>query len=272
MAEAQSGIHINQTNGAAEFGPTPEDIQGYQSLLGILDDPANAGRTGKEVVGFSPRINAETTSDLIDRNRLGSFINQDFDQNGLDASTHMRLSQQRFIAGALGLRVGEQKINSRYKTAGSDVLLPRAVDLPPLPTQKNRMGKYVDARGMGMSRERLDGLYAAHFIASNAGHFSKKFDPEKNGERGAFEELFERVVEQAEAGSLEVRDKVGFVRGAASLARQAATLMGYNVGEYTANSAGVLIAPVTGVRPGFTEANAHFMYNGVLRSKTAIRY
>jgi hypothetical protein len=102
---------------------------------------------------------------------------------------------------------------------------------------------------------RGDAIYAAHFIANNSAHFSRP---------GAFEELFARVVQQAETGSLEVMDRVGDVKGAMSLVRQVATVLGYKVKQFNQvpGEKDKFAAPVEGIRSGYDTAYTHFKVNG----------
>ena len=262
MSEAYippQGIAINQQQGSAEFGPTAEDIAGYQMLLDELDKPENAGRKSSEIVGYDVRNFAELCSDQIDRGSVGTFINRNAGEVGLDARAEMRFSQVRYIAGALGLNVGERIVHLDSYTAGSDISMPCDEDLPPLPTLKNQAGQFLDQEGKPYSKVRLDALYSAHFIVQNLDFFSQSFDATK-GELGEFETMFLRVVREAEAGSLEVADKVGFQIGAASMVRQMARVMGYVVGDYAKGTDGILTAPVTGRRQGFADyGTTHFM-------------
>lgn len=66
------------------------------------------------------------------------------------------------------------------------------------------------------------------------------------------------MVQQAEGGTLEVGDKAGDPRGAMSLVRQAATVMGYKVKEFSKGSDGKFTAQVDGIRAGFDSRHTHF--------------
>lgn len=231
---------VSGSQGTPEFGPTPADVADYSELLSRLD----AG----EEFRFNPRVNAELTSEHIDNNFLESFINDDVGENGLDTDSRLKLSQQRYIAGVLGLNVGTTEINPSFHTARIEVALPESGSLPDLP-QRTPVGKFINAVGAEISQVQSDAIYAAHFIANNSGHFSKP---------GAFEELFGRVVQQAEGGTLEVGDKAGDPRGAMSLVRQAATVMGYKVQKFAKGSDGKFTAQVDGIRAGFDSRHTHF--------------
>ncbi len=104
------------------------------------------------------------------------------------------------------------------------VSLPDARTLPPRPQQRLADGTFVAADGRRMSQIEVDAIYAGHFIADNRQHFSKP---------GAFEELFRRVVDRAEDGQLEVKDRAGDSKGAQSMVRQVARVLGYG---YTPDS------------------------------------
>lgn len=231
---------VSGSQGTSEFGPTPGDIADYSELLSRLD----AG----EEFRFNPRVNAELTSTLIDRVSLGCFINGDVGENGLDTDSRLKVSQQRYIAGVLGLNVGTTEINASSHTATTEVALPELDSLPDLPARTS-YGKSINADGAEISQVQSDAIYAAHFIANNSSHFRKP---------GAFEELFGRVVQQAEGGTLEVGDKAGDPRGAMSLVRQVANVMGYKVQKFSKGSDGKFTAQVDGIRAGFDSQHTHF--------------
>lgn len=198
--------------------------------------------------GFNPRVNAELTSTQIDRNRLGIFTNPDVEINGLDDQARLKLGQQRYIAAVLGLMVGPTEINPGSYTAGAEVTLPTPDLLPNLP-ERTPAGKFVRVDGAEISQIQADAIYAAHFIANNSQVFS---------EPDIFEDLFGKVVEQAEEGNLTVEDKVGDPKGAMSLVRQVATVMGYQVQPFARTAQGTFTAQVEGIRTGFDSRFTHF--------------
>jgi hypothetical protein len=220
------------------FGPQQEDIDGYKELLNASPDD----------LGFNPRVNAELTSGRIDIGSLGTFTNPDVGTAGLDQYSSLRLAQQRYIAAALGLRVGDTVVSANSHTASAAVGLPEASNLPPRPARLAD-GSFVAADARPVSVVEADAIYAGHFIAANRQHFSQPT---------AFEDLFRRVVEQAEDGKLEVKDRVGDTRGACSMVRQVARILGYEVGDFNKTADGGYVMPVSGIRPGFDSKFSHF--------------
>ncbi len=235
---------VQAPNGHVEFGPTQEDTANYIEIL----EKIKSGELPK--LNFSPRVNAELASTQIDRGSLGIFVNSDVGENGLDDQSRLKFGQQRYIAGVLGLRIGENKINPNAHIASAEVTLPLVDRLPELP-ERTPKGKFVRNDGTEISQIQADAIYAAHFIANNREYFNFA---------GAFEGHFRRVVEQAEAGSLEVEDKLGDPKGAMSFVRQTAHVLGYKVKPFIRNTEGKYVAQVDGIEQGFEAEHTHFKH------------
>lgn len=224
-------------NSAERFGPADEDVVAYKSLLQEL-------RAGNSIE-FNPRTNAELTSLRIDRRNdeelpLGTFTNSDVDTVGLDKDTQYKIAQQRYIAGILGLKVGPLDLRTSSHTVGSGVDIPDTTDIPTI--TKDAAGAFVDEKGEVMSQVRVDAIYSAHFIITNRDRFEQP---------KAFEELFRRVSDQAASGKIEVKDKVGDVKGAMSLVRQTARALGYEVGDFHRTSSDTFEMDTKGRISGF---------------------
>lgn len=200
-------------------------------------------------LGFRPRTLAELTSTQIDRGFLGTFTNRDVGTVGLDLQPKLRLAQQRYIAGALGLQVGATEIQASSHTANAAVSLPDLGNLPPLPTRRAN-GRFISAEGPPLPNVQVDAIYAGRFIAARTSFFSQA---------GIFEKLFGDVVEQAERGNIETKNSAD-PAGSGAMLRQVARVLGYEigVGNFHKTTAGTYAMPVHGIKPGFDNKNTHF--------------
>jgi hypothetical protein len=237
-----------QSNTQEVFGPTSEDVTHYKDLLEKLDNG--------EPAGFSPSFNAEGVSKRLDdaikgeSGTLGLFINSEERRTKtLDEVSILKLAQQRYIAAALGFRVDSTHFNNG--TAGADVKYPDVAFLPE-PPEKGDDGVFRQPDGMPVSQVQVDAIYAAHFIA---GH------PETFKQPDAFRKIFERIREGALSGSVSINletfadDK----KGARSFIRQAARLMGYEVGDFIKDDdSSTARMVVNGTRRGFEGQNPSF--------------
>jgi hypothetical protein len=250
----QQGTYIAPAPTLQEFGPTQEDINLYATMLDRIE-AGDESFTGKPGNFFNPRVNAELTFSRIDAGLgnntgggIGVIVNSDVMENGLDERSRYKLAQQRFIAGALGLKVGETRLTQDL-IASVDVSLPDKDSLPTLPSRSDD-GKFYDEEGTEISTTKADAIYAAYFLVANKETFSQP---------NAFEDFCRKVVEQAEAGRIEVRDKVDDPKGAMALVRQTARVLGYEVGQYQqGDEAGTFVMTVPDIRKGFDGKNTHF--------------
>ncbi len=243
MSEAKRNLPTDAlvASSSLEFGPGQAEVEIYKHLLDSLDQD--------EPLRFNPRVNAELTSDLIDRKRGGIFTNYDVATAGLDSRAAMKLAQQRYICGVLGLTVGPLEIEPRYHTAGFSIDLPNEASLPPKP-ERSTEGGFKDSEGHRISDIQGDAIYAGYFIAHNKDHFDKP---------SAFEDMFRRIVEQAEHGRIEVADLAGDIKGVVSTVRQIARILGYQVGDFVKDQAtGKFFCAVSSTRKGFDSPNTRF--------------
>jgi hypothetical protein len=243
-----TNIELRQRNTPETFGPTPDDIARYSELLAKLDSG--------EKLGFNPRFNAEAVSKRLDdavqgeAGTLGLFTTSEEGQKKvLDEESALKLAQQRYIAGALGFKVGPNRFGNG--TVGADVEYPDASLLPDRP-QRGDDGTFRQADGTPVSQVQADAIYAGHFLAAH---------PETFKRPAAFRKVFERIREGALSGSVQINletfadDK----RGARSFIRQAARLMGYEVGEFIKDDdSSTARMAVTGTRKGFESQKSSF--------------
>lgn len=216
------------------FGPTPDDIQGYLELL------AHREASGDQDPGFRPGTNAELTFKRIDERSLGSFISQQEAKAGALEQTRLKIAHQRYIAGALGLRVMPSQFDASSYICSAEVALPNKANLPPQPRRDSSLDAFVDPRtGRTLSNVRADATFAAHLIANNHARFS---------EPHVFERLCLNTIQQAASGRLEVSvSDVNNRQGELSLVRQTARLLGYTTGQPQTGTNGTLTLPITGV-------------------------
>ena len=150
-----------QRNTPEGFGPTSEDITLYRELLAKLDNG--------EGLGFNPRFNAESVSKRIDdaiageTGTLGLFTDSEEEQTEtLGEVSALKLAQQRYVAGALGFRVGPTYF--RKGIVGASIEYPDTSKLPERP-RKGVDDVFRQPDGKPMSQVRVDAIYSAHFIA-----------------------------------------------------------------------------------------------------------
>lgn len=229
------------------FGPTPEDLDSYQTLLNRIRDH------GADSLVWNPRANAEQVSQRIDQRAGGVFLSECTYSSEADVpeTTRLKLGQQRYVAAALGLRVGPTVFHFDSQTARFDIALPDAADIPPRPT-RNATGEFLDAKGTQIGSVQVDAIHAAHWLSTHPKHFSKP---------GAFEELFRAVVAQAEKGEFTFQAQKGQVpKDYMSLTRQIARVLGYEVGKFSKGTQpDTFTMPIQGKQSGFDSQYTHFL-------------
>ena len=166
----------------------------------------------------------------------------------MDLCTRLRLAQQRYIAGVLGLQVGATEIQVSSHMATAAVSLPDLGNLPPLPARRPN-GGFISA-GPPLSNVQVDAIYTGRFIAAHTPFFSQD---------GIFEKLFGDVVEQVEGGNIETKNSVD-PAGSGAMLRQVARVLGYEIGagNFHKTTAGTYAMPVHGIKPGFDNKHTHF--------------
>jgi hypothetical protein len=229
------------SNTPEAFGPSPEDIALYRDLLEKLDND--------EKLPFSPMYNAESVSKRLDdaiqgeKGTLGAFTDSEEQRTKtLEETSALKVAQQRYVAAALGFNVGPNYFTSG--TVSASVEYPDIATLPDKP-QRGDDGVFRKADGTPVSQVQVDAIYSGHFIAAH---------PETFKQPAAFRKIFERIREGALGGSVSINldtfadDK----RGARSFIRQAARLMGYEVGDFVKDSDGSMARmAVSGTKKGF---------------------
>lgn len=231
----------NATNVPERFGPTVEDGVLYRELLAKLDN--------NEELKFDPARNAESVAMRLDDaikgmpGRIGIFTSPEEESTGvIEESNALKLAQQRYVASVLGFTVGPNRLTKGAWAA--DVEYPDVSNLPELP-RRSPDGVFRRPDGSPMPPLQVDAIFSAHFIANH---------PDKFKELDAFRKIFQKVREGALAGSVSIKldtfadDK----RGARSFIRQAARVMGFEVGEFKTDDDGnTARMAVTGARKGF---------------------
>lgn len=229
------------------FGPTTEDTMLYRELLAKLKNGEN--------LGFDPMFVAEGVAKRLDDAAQGipGTLNlpispEEAAKRSLDEEDALQLAQQRYVAAALGFKVGPNQFSDDAVKA--NVEYPNVATLPERP-QRSKDGTFLRSDGTKMSQVQVDAIYAAHFVANH---------PEKFKQPGAFQGIFERVRKGAIKGNVTINLDTfsDDPRGAKSFIRQTARLMGYNVGEFRKADGGIAEMMVTGTREGFDSSKASF--------------
>jgi hypothetical protein len=224
------------------FGPTLEDRVNYKELLERLDH--------EEKPGFEPMFNAESVSEGLDHGTLVLPISQGEKKGKYLKERHLLgFAQQRYVAGALGFRVGPNHFDDN-NTVSADMEYPDATTLPERPVlQKD--GSFLQGDGTPLSQLRADAINAAHFIASH---------PAKFKQPGAFQGVFEKIRKGAISGTISINPKTfpDDPEGAQAFIRQAARLMGHNVDDFQVVDDEDVEMIVKGARKGFDSTKTSF--------------
>jgi hypothetical protein len=263
------------------FGPPADSIQAYRALMDTLAEPNGVDQLPRKydprmvAEGFAMRVDS-TDGGNYDTRSIGKFVAPD----GLEKDDYATLHHLLYVAGAFGFQIGKRTHDTNANIAGFSVSFPEKDKLPPLP-QKNARGDICDERGRPLPDIHVDALYLAHYLAdfpdiikrprTHVENVSGEEYPQPHdylGNRvaesrdGAMETLFRKVVEQAESPEhvLRVTDKRSDPRrpltpeqqkGNLSLIRQAARVMGYEVGPFVPNGHGQFEMKVGRPMPGF---------------------
>jgi hypothetical protein len=224
------------------FGPTPEDRTAYKELLGELE------RGGKP--GFEPMFNAESVSEGLDQGMLSLPITKG-EQHGKHLEERHRLgfAQQRYMAGALGFEVGPDHF-SDDGIVSARVDYPDVAKLPERPALQED-GSFLDKDGSRLSALKADAINAARFIASHPDRFQKP---------GAFQKVFEKIRNDAAAGTVSINPKTfpDDFEGAQAFIRQSTRLMGFEVGDFQVVDGNNAELTVEGTRKGFDSSKTSF--------------
>jgi len=278
------------------FGPPLDSAQIYQGVTDTLRQPDGVDLLPKKynprLVAELFAVRFDTYDPAFggpETRVLGTGIDSSVKVDGLDEHKRLALHQQAYMAGALGMRIVERSLSYNTGTATLHVRLPQKDELPPLP-QKNAQGDICNEQGKPIPPAHVDAIYAAHYLADFPHVTSPRPESPRdaNGwpilkldqdgapipEKGGLGRLFENVVTQAERADapgspghiIRVRDRrtdpsnprtPDQQKGALSLFRQVARLMGYQVGTFQLNN-GYFEMQVGRPTAGFDSKSTHF--------------